>query len=251
MLARVQEIQALLPPDVRRGLRVDPSERARPSTPLDVELAASRSVRAPGRLEAQSLDGLDVQGLLRLRRALATTTPGARVEAIAHRVREIDALLGHGVTVRDYGLLRASVRQVEDWTWELGLASLDWRERLHLQRVIVFAWRRGANITNRICSGTQYEPARQHAIEAWRALERCAIERIRACLHPGSGMPLELLQRELAAWRTAYEQIEVPWPIEPTDAELEARERSRVATTEELASLVARRNYCPAEIPRA
>ncbi|MCK9629678.1 MAG: hypothetical protein M0R37_13935 [Bacteroidales bacterium] len=232
MLARLREIDARLgrAPD-RSGVEALARARARTGDPVRAELVAIAPPRA-GRLDAVPADGLDVPALLRLRRALDTTSPGARgerVEALARRKRELDRLLG--VTPSQYGALRRDVRIVTEGTIDLGAADLEHADRSRLQRRVIGAWRRGVVGTDRICGSTQHEPARQHALAAWRELTRCSLERILATKARRPGAPESLLRKEREAWRQAHLDADQPWPEEPTDAELEeaaARARPRV-----------------------
>jgi len=228
MLARLREIDARLgrAPD-RSGVEALARARARTGDPVRAELVAIAPPRA-GRLDAVPADGLDVPALLRLRRALDTTSPGARgerVEALARRKRELDRLLG--VTPSQYGALRRDVRIVTEGTIDLGAADLEHADRRRLQRRVVGAWRRGVVGTDRICGSTQHEPARQHALAAWRELTRCSLERILATKARRPGAPESLLRKEREAWRQAHLDADQPWPEEPTDAELEAAARAR------------------------
>jgi hypothetical protein len=228
MLIRLREIDARLgrAPD-RSGAEVLARARARGGDPVRAEVAEIAPPRA-GRLDAVPADGLDVPALLRLRRALDTTSPGARgerVEALARRKRELDRLLG--VTPSQYGALRRDVRIVTEGTIDLGASDIDHSDRLRLQRRVIGAWRRGVLGTDRICAATQHEPPRQHALAAWRELTRCSLERILATRRGMVGVPASSLQKEREAWRQAYRDAEQDWPEEPTDAELEERARAR------------------------
>lgn len=218
MLARLREIDARLgrAPD-RSGVEALARARARDGDPVRAELAAITPPRA-GRLDAVPADGLDVPALLRLRRALDTTSPGARgerVEALARRKRELDRLLG--ITPREYGALRRDVRIVTEGTIDLGTADLDHGERCRLQRRVIKAWIRGVLGTDRICAATQHEPPRQHALAAWRELTRCSLERILAIRRGMVGVSAELLRKEREAWEQAYRDTEQDWPEEPVE----------------------------------
>lgn len=218
MLARLREIDARLGrnPD-RSGVEALARARARDGDPVRAELAAIVPPRA-GRLDAVPADGLDVPSLLRLRRALDTTSPGARgerVEALARRKGELDRLLG--ITPREYGALRRAVRIVTEGTIDLGAADLEHGERCRLQRRVIQAWIRGVLGTDRICAATQHEPPRQYALAAWRELTRCSLERILAIRRGMVGVSAELLRKEREAWEQAYRDTEQDWPEEPDE----------------------------------
>jgi hypothetical protein len=228
-------------------MRVDPGARVRQVEPVAAELAQLRPLRVSGGLVAQQPDTLDVPALLRLRRALATTTPGARGDAIEARKCEIDRLLG--VEVRDYGILRACVRQVDNWVTSLGCGDVQGLERKHLAKVCVAAWRKGVQITNRIMGLSQYEPARQHALEAYRALTRCSLERVIATRSPGIGMPRDLISFERELWRRAYFLVKDAGEEWPDACDEEAAQAKACEVRAALARIAAKRE--PAAEPAA
>lgn len=195
MLSRLRELDL-----ASVSVAFEAAARARARASRRVDHPSARAQRPHP--ETLPLEGLDVAGLLRLRRALKTTSPVAREKReqdIRARVLEIERLLG--VSARDYGALRVAVQCVEDDVIDLGASDLGWDERARIAARCQRAWERGIAITSRIVAATTHPASRAHALDAYRRLTRASEARIRATRGAARGT---LESTELERWVVLY-----------------------------------------------
>jgi multidrug efflux pump subunit AcrA (membrane-fusion protein) len=214
--------------ELRRLLRT-PDELDQRIADLERELAELRAQRRAARararaeriqarvrtpIEDETLDGLDVQGLLDRRRRLqsAQTRAPERRERIRARVRELDRLLV--VEPRDWGSLRAAVRLTQAACTDLGASDLAWDVRRDTVRKAQRSWARGMWIIEQVLRVTAGEHAdecrvaRECALEAWRWLTEASNARVRT-LREGPG---DLCSPKIEGWGALYQEHGVDWP---------------------------------------